>query len=621
MANRKSFFSGLKAQVSDPYMWLTLLLSIPAIGPLLRPNYHWGAHDARHAVYFLHQFDKAIQDGIWYPRWAPDFAFGQGYPFFNIYGPLSSYSGELFLALGFDHVTAIKFIFALSAILSGLTMYLFARRLMGRQAGLIAALCYVYFPYHLLDMYVRAALAESVSFVFVPLVFWAFYQATTKPSLRGVIWGAVAYSALMMTSNLVTLLLMPILGLFVLVLLLSRKLNDGIAWLGIIWRGFAPGAVLGLGLALSGIFFLPLVFERQFIDIGQWIDGGGRFVYSSYFVEFFQLFSPHWGFGIATPGPDDDMSFQLGLVPIILFILSFLVTPRVTDKSVRVTLRFMQGVVIVIIFLTLPISQPVWEAIPLASLAQFPWRLLVTVAPAMALLAGAIVAPTSHPATQPPTLAIIPLALLIMLAGFPYVQAQLRPPQRTEGPVSLAALFRFQQSANELTGVTAWVKEIPTWSSLAEYVAIGGDITTRVLAHEITDEATGEPLMGVHSFEMDSVHEFVWVFAADETQAVTFQIPYHPGWMATIYEDTDPENAASFPYGRIGQPVAKPQLQITSPNGWMSVPVPQGTHFLEIRFTDTPVRTAGTWLTFITAGIMGLALIFERQLTAKLRRD
>jgi hypothetical protein len=38
--------------------------------------------------------------------------------------------------------------------------------------------------------------------VFVPLVFWAFYQATTKPSLRGVIWGAVAYSALMMTSNL-----------------------------------------------------------------------------------------------------------------------------------------------------------------------------------------------------------------------------------------------------------------------------------------------------------------------------------------------------------------------------------------------------------------------------------
>ena len=71
----------------DPYLWLTLLLSLPVVGPLLQPGYFWGAHDARHSVYFLYQFDKAIQDGVLYPRWAPDFAFGYGYPFFNIYGP------------------------------------------------------------------------------------------------------------------------------------------------------------------------------------------------------------------------------------------------------------------------------------------------------------------------------------------------------------------------------------------------------------------------------------------------------------------------------------------------------------------------------------------------------
>ena len=52
----------------------------------------------------------------------------------------------------------------------GLAMYLFVRRLLGRPAGLIAALTYVYIPYHLFDLYVRAAQAESVGFVFVPLV-------------------------------------------------------------------------------------------------------------------------------------------------------------------------------------------------------------------------------------------------------------------------------------------------------------------------------------------------------------------------------------------------------------------------------------------------------------------
>ena len=100
-----------KRWFGDPYFWLTLLLSLPVSAPLWQPGYHWGAHDARHAVYFLFQFDKAFQDGILYPRWAPDFAFGYGYPFFNIYGPLSSYVGELFLWLGFDYVGAVKILF------------------------------------------------------------------------------------------------------------------------------------------------------------------------------------------------------------------------------------------------------------------------------------------------------------------------------------------------------------------------------------------------------------------------------------------------------------------------------------------------------------------------------
>jgi hypothetical protein len=35
--------------------------------------------------------------------------------------------------------------------------------------------------------------------------------------------------------------------------------------------------------------------------------------------------------------------------------------------------------------------------------------------------------------------------------------------------VSLAGLMRFQQSSDEMTGSTAWVEEIPTWSPMADY--------------------------------------------------------------------------------------------------------------------------------------------------------
>src|ERR671936_402286 len=80
----------------DKYALLLAALSLIALGPMLQSGYFWGAHDARHSVYFLFEFDRVLQDGIWYPRWFPDMTYEFGYPLFNIYGPLAFYVGELF---------------------------------------------------------------------------------------------------------------------------------------------------------------------------------------------------------------------------------------------------------------------------------------------------------------------------------------------------------------------------------------------------------------------------------------------------------------------------------------------------------------------------------------------
>ena len=82
----------------DPYLLLIVLLSLLPIAPMLQPGYQWHAHDARHSVYFLFEFDQGIADGILFPRWQPDFAFGYGYPFFNIYGLLTLVGGAIYSA-------------------------------------------------------------------------------------------------------------------------------------------------------------------------------------------------------------------------------------------------------------------------------------------------------------------------------------------------------------------------------------------------------------------------------------------------------------------------------------------------------------------------------------------
>jgi len=620
----------------DPYLVLTLILSLFAIGPLLQPGYYWGAHDARSHVYFLFEFTQSIQDGILWPRWGPDWAFGYGYPFWNIYGPLAYYVGAGVHSLGLDVVSAVKVVFGLSVLGSAAAMYLFMRRLLGRPAGLVAGLVYVYVPYHLFDLYVRAALSEAVSFVFIPLVLWGFFELIVRPRLNVVVGTALAYAGLVLSSNAVGLLLMtPTIGLLVVWLMLLRLRDErlkaseralGAAFKRLVRSSVPPALSLGLGIGLLGMFLLPLILEYNFVRVDQWT--GGRYAFGGDFVYFFQLFSPRWGFGASIPGPDDEVGFQLGLVPVALFVLSFLAVPRIAEPSGRRTVRFFQVMVLVVAFLMTPASAWVWRTIPLSSLAQFPWRLGVLTTTGLAVAAGAIVAcetddrgvsasrqnteyglaesiPSSYALLTVDLLLVI-LTALIILGSYPYLRAEVRDPNPNEGPVSLTALFRYQQSSDEMTGSTAWTRRIPGWSVLAEQVIRGGSIDTKV---NYTAIPSGQ-VLGVHSVEMDSVHELVWVYAADGQQSVTFFIPYYPGWKAYVYEDL--REPADDLKGRVGRLVGTPDIQTTEYEGWIVVEVPQGEHFLEVRFEDTPVRVAGKWVSLVSLLALVAAVIGRR---------
>jgi len=355
---------------------------------------------------------------------------------------------------------------------------------------------------------VRAALAESVGFVWAPLALWGFFEVTTRPRRLALAGAALAYAGLMLTHSLSAFVLTAITGLWVAYLMggqmleaMKLPLNLPLqnrsapaappAWrnlpnqryLGPILAGIPPLLALTLGLGLSAIYLLPSLAEAKYVRTDQWF--GGRFAFGNDFVEVFQLFSPRWGFGASIPGPNDDTGFQIGLVATVLFILSFMIVPKLASPPVRRTLYFFQGTALVMAYLTTPVSQLVWELLPLAQLVQSPWRLLVVVAPVVSNVAGSIMA---EPHSQPPaagrgyvvSLPVVILSSLILLASYPYLTAEVREPKPTEGPVSQAALFRFQQSADEMTGQTAWVRYIPNWSTLAEQVERGGEITTKV---------------------------------------------------------------------------------------------------------------------------------------------
>jgi hypothetical protein len=594
----------------DPLFWLTLSLTIFAVAPFMLPGYFWGANDARHHIYFLFEYDRSVQDGIWWPRWSPDFAFGYGYPFFNIYGLFSHFLAEvLHHFLGFGYVASVETVFVLSIVGSAAGMYAFVRSWAGRHAAVVSALVYVYIPYHLLNLYVRGNLAESMALVWLPLCLWTVRQAIVRRSYRWVAGTAACYAGLMLTSNLVVVLFTPLLGLYLLAVSWThaaagksvpnkRRLRERL-WQ---WALSAAPAILGLFLALglSAIFWLPMALERQYVRVDQWFDG--RYDFRGNFVYFFQLFSPTWGFGTSVAGPDDPLGFQLGAVVLILATVGVLLAWRAA-RRLRLEISCFVFVATASVLVALQAAAPLWDLPVIGTIlgfAQFPWRWFGITSLCLSILAGLVMLPELQGGVMRSQIALLAVVALVLLGSYPLLRVEITEP--VEGPIGLASLMRFQQSSDEMTGSTAWVKEIPTWSPMAtEYISkeAAGEPVTPVssLVDYTTLNYHKETGFVVNSEKRNSIMEEVWYWSPLEGRRIVFNHFYYPGWRAYLLD------------GPGGEPMEKlpviPEEEGTL--GRMTVPVPVGEGYVLLRFEDTAPRVIGRWITWATIGILLLA--------------
>ena len=590
----------------DGLFWLTLAISWFAVAPFTLPGYFWGANDARHHVYFLFEYNRLVEDGIWWPRWSPDFAFGFGYPFFNIYAPLSHFLAEvLFHFLGLSYTAAVESIFGLSVLGSAAAMYLFVRAWGGRQAALVAALVYVFLPYHLLNLYVRANLAESMAFVWMPLCLWTMRQVLVRPHPRGLDYRwlvglALSYAALMLTSNLIVVLFSPFLGIYALVLTFvygapARGRKASMAqWAGNLLRRGWPG-MMGLlaGLGLSANFWLPMVLEYKWVRVDQWFDG--RYDFRGHFVEWYQLFSPAWGFGVSMVGPDDPIGFQLGLAALLFAVAGVIL---VWHKAGQ--LRWEIGVwvvgALVSVFVALSWAAPLWQLPLVGGLlqsAQFPWRWFSVTSVALSALAALPLLNAPDHGRHGLSLGVVGMAAVVLLSSYPLLRVEISEP--AEGPVSLAALMRFQQSSDEMTGSTYWTKEIPTWSGMADiYITQdrNGEVVRpveNIIAAEFLDYNKNTGFV-VDSIAHNTVMQEVFYWSPLPGRKIVYNQFYYPGWRAYLLD------------GAGGKPVQELKVVPESEGtlGRMTVPVPVGEGYVLLRFEDTLPRIVGRWISLVT---------------------
>jgi len=559
----------------DGHLMLVLVLSVFAWAPLVGPAYFLDAHDAPHSIFFLNQFDQALRDGVLCPRWGVDFALGYGYPLFNIYSTLALYVAEAFHLVGAGLTGAIKLTYIVAFVLSGLSMYAFGKRVLGEQAGLLAAVVYMYAPYRLLDIYVRSAFAEFCAYSFLPLILLLFYDLAERQSVRSLVLASLGYAALFLThaatAFVFTMLLVP----YVAFLMLSRIRTGWGRTLRL--AGLSLSAAL-FALALASVFLLPMIVEKGYVVEGQWTQGS--FGYAKHFVYPSQLFSPYWGYGYAGEGLEDEMSLQLGMAATMLTIAGAAYSLRRGVRG-RGQIAFFLVASVVVVAAMMPAAQRLWEALPLAAFVQFPWRLLGLAALTMAFLSGgaihAIAGDRSGVAGRLDARTAV-VALAVILTTYSYTVPQYTEPSaRSEQPVAIIDFESFYPP--DRVGMTIWATEQPQHTPLVQQYLAGKPL---VKAVALTEGAQVE--MVRHGAATEEVT--VSSPAGTELQFYTY---YFPGWRGHV----DGREAGIYPSG---------------PYGLITLQVPPGEHHVSIRFGDTPVRQLGTAIT-VASLLVALALL------------
>lgn len=180
----------------DWAMWAAAALCLITMWPLLARSGLPRNTETQALIYRTVEMAEGLQDGIIYPRWAPDFNYGYGSPVFNYLPPMPHYLAGLVRVLFQISVeNSVKSIFALGAGLNGLAFFAFVRRRWGATPAILALAIYLFNPQSLLvKPYLQADLSGLMALGWFWMTLWALDRMLASEGRwsGGLVAGSVA---------------------------------------------------------------------------------------------------------------------------------------------------------------------------------------------------------------------------------------------------------------------------------------------------------------------------------------------------------------------------------------------------------------------------------------------
>lgn len=357
---------------------------------------------------FLHfdqmkSFFNGIKSGEIYPRWEEDTNGGFGAPTTIFYPPGIYYVTSFFRLFSANWYLVLLMTQLAIMFASALSLYLYARRYLDFVGAIAAAALYIILPYRLIDQYHRQALAELLSFVWMPLILISLdsifrsNQATesglneesslssARPAdnnrrrrALGIAGLAASYGLFVWSHTPTAYQFSLILAIWIPLLAIFRKDFKGLIYAGL-------GIALGVGF--SAAYLYPANAEKGLIHSVFIADNWPYhqsyvFMRTEYMLgrwHFFSLIEQTWTLNLAV--------ILIGATIVILYRNAAARAGREVKHQTWILL--IAG--LVASFLMTRFSYPIGRRIPMIDIGVFSWRMLSITTLTAALLFGTAV--------------------------------------------------------------------------------------------------------------------------------------------------------------------------------------------------------------------------------------
>jgi len=361
---------------------IILLATVFAMGPLLVRGPSWSGDLGFHLTSWI-DAKHSLSTGLLYPHWAESPNFGAGEPRFVFYPPISWMSGALLGTFLPWRVVPLAFFLILLAA-TGLATRAFAREVLPDGPATLAGCTAIFLGYVLFSVYRRNDFAELIGGFWIPLL---LLFALRRRSASGTFWertfdGSAAPLTLVAAGILLSNGPLAIMTGY---LLAAVALVSALVEKSLVPVVRAAVCALG-GMGLASVYLVPAIWEADWISLQYALKP------INFRVENSWLFGHH-----ADPllVSHDMMLRQVSVVAVVMLAVAFAGGAIVWIRGVapgerrwRFPLALIPPTVLLLL---LPVSLPVWNALPELRLLQFPWRwLIVLVAPMSICFAAAV---------------------------------------------------------------------------------------------------------------------------------------------------------------------------------------------------------------------------------------